>query len=339
MPNVKLFFNHKLTGADFKRNEAWFEVRSKSANNNARAPEIQVPFSLMLGCDGAHSAVRFHMMKYTRTDYAQSYIDTLWCEFHMAPSSTGDFLISPNHLHIWPAGEFMFIAIPSTDKSFTCTLFMPEYRFAPLDADPSTVPAFFDEHFPGVSKLISPSDLTKQYTTNPHLPLISIKVSPHAALSVAILGDAANAMVPFYGQGMNCGLESVRLLFSQLDAHGSQVKTALQAYSAARVPQAKAICDLAMRNYQEMSSDVKDPVYRLRKAVEEKLSVWFPSLGWATQYSRVSFSNMPYDEVIRKGKRQGTILGWWMAWTMGSTGLAVAFAGLRYWKGHRRFGL
>lgn len=120
MPNVKLLFNHKLTGADFRSRKAWFEVRDQVSTNNGRPKEIEVDFDLMIGADGAHSAVRYHMMKFSRMDYQQEYIDTLWCEFHITPqkeTKDGDvgseFRISPNHLHIWPGKEFMFIAIPS----------------------------------------------------------------------------------------------------------------------------------------------------------------------------------------------------------------------------------
>lgn len=126
MPNVTFFFNHKLTGADFKRKKAWFEVRDGSASkeNDQRAREIEIGFDLMIGADGAHSAVRYHLMKYTRMDYKQEYIDTLWCEFQIQPKETSadavldsKFVISPNHLHIWPGKEFMFIAIPSDVSS------------------------------------------------------------------------------------------------------------------------------------------------------------------------------------------------------------------------------
>jgi len=116
MPNVKFFFNHKLTGADFRHNKAWFEVRDGDSSGD-RAREIEVDFDLMIGADGAHSAVRYHMMKYTRMDYQQEYIDTLWCEFQIQPkdgaTQESRFRISPNHLHIWPGKQFMFIAIPS----------------------------------------------------------------------------------------------------------------------------------------------------------------------------------------------------------------------------------
>lgn len=119
MPNVKFFFNHKLTGADFKKRKAWFERRDQPATSD-RPAEIEIDFDLMIGADGAHSAVRYHLMKFTRMNYHQVYIDTLWCEFQIKPrhlSSTSPdeskFRISPNHLHIWPGKEFMFIAIPS----------------------------------------------------------------------------------------------------------------------------------------------------------------------------------------------------------------------------------
>lgn len=121
MPNVKLCFNHKLTGADFSRRKAWFEVRDRDDPVGGRPREIEVDFDLMIGADGAHSAVRYHMMKFSRMDYKQEYIDTLWCEFQIparkvaveGSDTRAKFRISPNHLHIWPGKDFMFIAIPS----------------------------------------------------------------------------------------------------------------------------------------------------------------------------------------------------------------------------------
>ncbi|KAI9872115.1 MAG: kynurenine 3-monooxygenase, mitochondrial precursor, partial [Pleopsidium flavum] len=340
MPNVTFHFNHKLTGADFSKNVAWFEQRgdapktdqpqnpsqpSPTKKEQRRAPEIEVSFDLLIGADGAHSAARYHMMKFARLNYQQKYIDTLWCEFQIPPSSTGDFKISPNHLHIWPGGEFMFIAIPSLDKSFTCTLFAPSTCFADLSKAPETdLLPFFETNFPGVSpNLITPKDLQSQFTSNPHLPLISIKCTPyHYTSSVVILGDAAHAMVPFYGQGMNAGLEDVRVLFDFLDLHGvydpspstngttcAQARArALEEYTMQRTPDASAINDLALRNYTEMRASVTSPVYRLRKWVEESVNKYVPSLGWSTQYSRVSFENERYSEVERAVERQGRIL-------------------------------
>lgn len=276
----------------------------------------------MLGADGAHSAVRHHMMKFARINYQQEYIDTLWCEFTIKPSEENDFRIPPNYLHIWPAGEFMFIAIPSLDKTFTCTLFLPSALFAKLEQHPDAeLLRLFESHFPGVvPDLIKPEDLKEQFKQNPHLPLIHIKCSPHHfGSSVVILGDAANAMVPFYGQGMNAGLESVRILFDHLDrfrvysaesdesAREEARGAALVAYTSLRTPDAHAIADLALRNYAEMRSHVVSPTYKLRKLVEESLDKYLPWLGWATQYSRVCFSNLRYSEVDKMAATQGRI--------------------------------
>ena len=343
MPNVRFFYNHKLVGADFDNKRAWFEKRHPSAPRYSRAEEIEIGFDFLIGADGAHSAVRYHLMKFTRMNYSQEYIDTLWCEFHIEPTSEGQFRISPNHLHIWPGGSFMFIAIPSLDKSFTSTLFMPASEFKYLSAHPGRLIPFFEEHFPGVvGSLIPEEEIRKQYTQNPHLPLISIKCTPYHFNSAAvILGDAAHAMVPFYGQGMNAGLEDVRVLYDHLDTYmptspsalGKEERNtlraqALDAYTTARHPDASAINDLALRNYQEMRSDVRSPIYLLRKFVEERLYAYVPSLGWATQYSRVSFGNEPYGEVERRAQQQsrtllvglvlglGTFAGWagWLVW-------------------------
>lgn len=345
MPNVKFFFNHKLAGADFRKNKAWFEV--KNGDVDGRPRETEVAFDLMLGADGAHSSVRYHMMKFTRMDYEQRYIDTLWCEFQIQPlpdhsekakadDPMSRFRISPNHLHIWPGKEFMFIAIPSDDGTFTCTLFAPGVHYARLEADPSAIPAFFDTHFPGVTALIPPADLIASFARNPHLPLITIKCSPHHfSSSVCLLGDAAHAMVPFYGQGMNAGLEDVRVLFEEfLDKFPrDDLERALDAYTAFRVPDAHGINDLALQNYTEMRAGVLSPAYRLRKALEEALSVYLPQLGWQTKYSRVSFSNERYSEVIARSEHQGKML---MRTFYGAVCGPLVIAAAVLWVKHRR---
>lgn len=350
MPNVKLHFSHKLVGADFRKRHAWFEHKSKSKPqtadgaqtdqadpNSSKAHETEIDFDLILGCDGAHSSVRYHMMKYTRMNYEQSYIDTLWCEFTIPPTSNSDFAIHANRLHIWPGSDKMFIAIPSTDKSFTCTLFAPEQVFRDLEEDASKLKLFFDESYPGAKELIGEAELQRQFRDNPHLPLISIKCSPHHyGSSGVILGDSAHAMVPFYGQGMNAGLEDVRVLFSHLDAFEATAEgrqKALDAYSAERVDDAHTINDLALKNYWEMRAGVTNPLYRIRKTVEEFLSDKIPSTGFATQYSRVAFSNERYSEVQDVVARQGKLLLGGMLTTVLLP--AVAWSSWLLWKWNR----
>ncbi|OAA53519.1 FAD dependent oxidoreductase [Niveomyces insectorum RCEF 264] len=353
LPNVHIFFNHKLTGADLRACKAWFEVQ------DAARCKVEVNFDFLIGADGAHSPVRYHLMKYVRMDYQQQYIDTLWCEFQLRPRADavpGDFAsqfrISPNHLHIWPGKDFMFIAIPSDDGSFTCTLFMPTAQFALLEAQPAQVPAFFDRHFPGVTDLIPPADLVASFQANPHLPLISIKCTPHHFQAAAVIvGDAAHAMVPFYGQGMNAGLEDVNVLFALLDKHAAVEENApgdanvpsvlssaspdqtarraaaLAEYTALRVPDAYAINDLALRNYVEMRAAVLSPAYRLRKFLEERLSVYVPRLGWQTQYARVSFGHERYSAVAAQSARQGRVLLAGLVAGGGVVGLPLLLAG------------
>nr|POF27605.1 kynurenine 3-monooxygenase [Quercus suber] len=372
LPNVKLLFHHKLTGADYKRRKAWFERydQSKGQKENhhstpadKRADEIEVDFDFIIGCDGAHSSVRFHLMKFVRLNFQQSYIDTLWCEFHIppqpggpatTPSAKDGFATSPNHLHIWPGDDNMFIAIPSCDKTFTCTMFAPSHTFSRLEQNPSEIEHFFQTNFPGVADLIGVDQLQQQFENNPHLPLISIKCSPHHYdSSGVILGDAAHAMVPFYGQGMNAGLEDVKVLFSHLDTQEASPrgrKIALSAYSAERVIDAHTINDLADANYWEMHAGVRSPIYLLRKSIEEFLSDKLPSTGFVTQYARVSFSTQRYSEVAAVVARQKAILlggiassvlfpvlGWaaWWIWRWNRAGSSTrgavkGFAGLGF---------
>ncbi|GAB7366503.1 hypothetical protein MBLNU230_g8495t1 [Neophaeotheca triangularis] len=377
LPNVKLHFHHRLASIDFDKRKAWFEQKKSQTPQTAdgaqslntqkpkdRQTEIEVDFDLILGCDGAHSAVRFHMMKFVRMNYEQSYIDTLWCEFTIpplptrseaeknltspprttTPSAHSGFATSPNHLHIWPSSisDAMFIAIPSIDKSFTCTLFASASTFAHLRTTQQTSPTaladFFTANFPGALDLLGgPSIIQHQFNTNPHLPLISIKCSPHIHTSSgAILGDAAHAMVPFYGQGMNAGLEDVQKLFAHLPLYPSSPadrEKALQAYNSERVPDAHTINDLALNNYWEMHSGTTSPLRLARKRLEETLSsrLLNPFTGFATEYERVSFSCQRYSELVHATRRQswlllsgvlGTVLlpvlGWgaWWVWRL-----------------------
>ncbi len=201
-----------------------------------------------------------------------------------------------------------------------------------------------------MTALIPPNELIDSFNTNPHLPLIHIKCKPyHFSSSAVILGDAAHAMVPFFGQGMNAGLEDVRVLFSILDKYAgkesnspdgpgsgfaaTQRSLALAEYTTLRAPDAYAINDLALQNYVEMRSSVLSPTYHLRKYLEEFLSVYLPGLGWQTKYSRVSFGNERYSEVARRSDYQGKML---VQGFVGAAGLPLIVGGVLLFSRYRR---
>ncbi|KAF3924751.1 hypothetical protein AA313_de0209587 [Arthrobotrys entomopaga] len=305
LTNVELKFNHNLKQLSLEKGEAVFERKLP----NGSYENVRVEADLFVGADGAHSQTRRQMMKYVRLNYSQEYIDSLWCEFQMPPHPiTGDFQLDPNHLHIWPRQTFMFIALPNQDKSFTCTLFMPESMFKDI-VGPEALLEFFNKEFPDVVGLIGEEKLIADYLKNQKLPLISVKCNPyHYRNKCVIIGDAAHAMVPFYGQGMNCGFEDVRVLWEHI-ANNLTISEALDSYTLERHNDCIVINDLAMNNYVEMRASVTSTSYLFKKWFQEFLYNWFPFLGVRTLYSMISFSNIRYSEVVRRVKRQERVLG------------------------------
>ncbi|PUU74739.1 hypothetical protein B9Z19DRAFT_1132674 [Tuber borchii] len=299
LKDVKLFFHHRLRGLNLDVNTAEFE-------KIGTGERVTVQADLIIGADGAHSATRRFLQKSVRMYYEQTYIETLWQEYEIPPDEeTGDFKIDANHLHIWPKKDFMFIAIPSVDKTFTCTLFMEQWRFDAIGDSRDNLLAFFRENFEEVIDLVGEDSLVEQYLNHQKLPLISIKCRPyHYKDRCVIIGDAAHAMVPFYGQGMNAGFEDVRVLFEHVRAHPDSMTDALASYSAYRVPDGHMINELAMQNHIEMRATVTSKAYLLRKVIEEALYAYVPWLGVRTVYSMVSFSNIRYTEVVGRTRQQ-----------------------------------
>ena len=166
----------------------------------------------VVGTDGAHSAVRKLLMRKVRMDYAQEYIGHGYKELTIRPTPEGEYRMSHHNLHIWPRKTFMMIALPNKDKSFTCTLFMPFEKFDEIKTSDQVL-AFFEREFPDAIPIIGQENLINDYLKNPVGPLMSVKCKPyHYEDFCVILGDAAHAMVPFYGQGMNCGFQDVMVL-------------------------------------------------------------------------------------------------------------------------------
>jgi kynurenine 3-monooxygenase len=249
---ITMHFNHKLIKADLDTPELTFERRGELGEGEERVVVIRP--DLVLGCDGAYSTVRKEMMKKPRFNYSQEYIPHAYMELCM-PAVAGDFAMPPNYLHIWPRGQFMMIGLPNQDKSFTVTLFMPTDVFSGIK-DGLSLLDFFTEHFRDAIPLIGKEKLVEDYFNNRALPLVSVKCFPyHVSSSALIMGDAAHAMVPFYGQGMNCGMEDCLVLEDSLDTAGD-LGDALEHYSGHRNPDAEAMCDLAMYNYVEVSASL-----------------------------------------------------------------------------------
>jgi len=216
---------------------------------------------------------------------------------------------------------------------------MPQRFFDEIGYTKEGLLSFFNKHFPDVLALIGEEKLIVDYFQNSRLPLISIKCSPyHYKDTCAIVGDAAHAMVPFYGQGMNTGFEDVRVLFDHISAHPNDLAVALSLYSKERGVDAHAINDLAIQNYIEMRDNVTSRLYKLRKITEELLYAYAPWLGVRTLYSYVSFSNVRYSEVVRRVKWQQEVLnkvGWILA--LGSMVGLAALLRKTAAGGHRRY--
>ncbi|KAJ1993775.1 kynurenine 3-monooxygenase, mitochondrial precursor [Coemansia spiralis] len=304
---VSMHFSHELISADF-------DAGRVALKNTESGEHVTAHADLVVGADGAYSRVRQRLMGKVAMNYSQTYIEHGYCEFSMPPRN-GAFAMDPSHLHIWPRGSFMLIALPNLDRSFTCTLFMPWRQFDTIKPGDDAIVAFFKAHFPDALELIGELHVRAEYEANPKGSLMYIKCSPYTYKNKAIiLGDAAHAMVPFYGQGMNCGFEDVEFLDRiMLKVLGdgeqtamltdAQLLCALDEYSATRAPDASAIVNLALDNYVEMRSKVVGYAYIFRKHLEGLLHWLFPR-HVIPLYTMVSFTSIPYATVVEKWNRQ-----------------------------------
>lgn len=299
---VKLFFSHKCTFVDLKHGIAYFTVATEEVS------EVNVEADLIIGADGAFSAVRKAMQRTDRFNYSQHYIDWGYKELTIPPTADGNWALEPNALHIWPRGNFMLIALPNLDRSFTCTLFL-NFEGSPSFEELSTpeqVKQFFQHTFPDTVPLMP--ELEQEFFENPTSSLVSISCYPWTRYHrAALVGDASHAVVPFYGQGMNAGFEDVRVFMELIEQWGSDWNKVLPAYEELRKPDADAIQELAMANFVEMRDSVADEQFLLRKKIEAELHRRYPS-RWLPLYSMVTFSNIRYSEAQERGRRQEQIM-------------------------------
>ncbi|MEY3398774.1 MAG: hypothetical protein RL220_1368 [Bacteroidota bacterium] len=298
--HVNLFFNHRCADIDLDKNEIEF-IQEDGAG-------VKKGYDHIFGTDGAYSAVRNRLMRQDRFDYSQTYLTHGYKELEIPGLADGTHQLRNDCLHIWPREEFMMIALPNIDGSFTCTLFL---AFEGKDAFENLqtreqVQSFFEKYFPDAVPLMP--ELLDDFFNNPTGSMVMVKCSPwnHGG-KVSLIGDACHAIVPFYGQGMNCGFEDCTVLNDLLDQHGDNMDTALPEFSRIRKPAADAILELALRNYIEMRDKTGDPEFLLQKKIEARFSQKHPD-KWIPLYSQVTFSAIPYNEALANGERQEKIM-------------------------------
>ncbi|MBC8085271.1 MAG: FAD-dependent monooxygenase [Hymenobacter sp.] len=300
-PGVRLHFNQQCLHVDLR--EQTLHLRDI---NTAR--EQVRPFHRLFGTDGAYSAVRGAMQKTDRYNYSQHYLEYGYKELNIAPGPGGTWQLEKHALHIWPRGQYMMIALPNLDGSFTCTLFFPyegPHSFATLQT-PAQVQAFFGEVFADVLPLMP--ELTTDFFGNPTGSLVTVRCFPWAFEdAVLLIGDASHAIVPFYGQGMNAGFEDCSVLDALLHQYGADWRTVFQQFQTQRKPDADAMADLAIYNFEEMRDRVADPRFLLQKKIEGRISAQYPG-QWLPLYAQVTFSHTPYAEALANGQRQERIM-------------------------------
>lgn len=268
---------------------------------------VETSGDLVIGADGAFSTVRRVMQRLERFNYAQAWLDHGYKELCIPPADAGGFRIERNALHIWPRRSFMMIALPNMDGSFTCTCFWPmegANSFAALRT-PDEIRRYFESVFPDAVPHMP--TLIEDYQRNPASALVTIRCRPWSYRDkVALIGDAAHAIVPFFGQGMNAAFEDCAALADSLRRH-EDVGTALVEYQERRKSNCDAIADLALANFIEMRDHTGSRAFLMRKKIERALHRWLP--GWYTPlYTMVSFTTIPYAEVVRRAKRQDRVV-------------------------------
>lgn len=258
---------------------------------------------LVVGADGAFSAVRGAMQRTDRFDYSQQYLGHGYKELSIPPRADGSFAMERNALHIWPRGGSMMIALPNPDGSFTCTLFWPwdgPGSFSEVRGD-DAVRRHFETTYPDAVPLMP--TLLDDFAENPVGTLVTVRSSPwHVNGKVALLGDAAHAVVPFYGQGANASFEDCEALADAMAQFPRDLTAALDRYQDARIRNANAIADMALENFIEMRDRTASPAFRMRKRAEHLLHGMFPS-WYVPLYDMVSFSTIPYAEARERAAR------------------------------------
>jgi kynurenine 3-monooxygenase len=292
-PGNRFYFNQRAEIIDLEKGNIVFD-------SNSLIPSTKS--DLIFGADGAFSALRHSMQFLDRFNLSQSYIDHGYKELTIPSGKNGEHLLHKNALHIWPRKNFMLIALPNLDGSFTCTLFFQfdgPISFSSLKTN-EDVSTFFLEYFPDVVPLMP--TYKEDFHRNTTSSLVTVKCFPWIYKDkCCLIGDAAHAIVPFFGQGMNCGFEDCTVLYELMNQYEEDWNMVLSEFQKLRKPNADAIADLALNNFIEMRDLVADPYFLKKKNIERLIADRFEG-RYISPYQMVSFSNIAYAEALEKGK-------------------------------------
>lgn len=300
--SVRLFFNRKCVGVDVEA----ASVQILDATNNS---ESTVDGDVILGADGAFSAVRRRMQTMDRFDYRQDHLKHGYKELSIPPGPNGQHVMEKNALHIWPRQSFMMIALPNMDGSFTCTIFMnldgPDGLTA--DRDAKDVARFFNKCFPDALPLMP--TVVDDFMRYPASSLMTVRCSPwHVRDKVVLIGDACHAIVPFFGQGINAGFEDCVVLRECIEKQPSNLEEAFDLYHRRRKPHTDALAELSIANFVEMRDHASSPAFLRKKKRERWLHERFPD-WYQPLYSLVTFSRMPYADAVHQSARKERTVG------------------------------
>jgi kynurenine 3-monooxygenase len=296
-----IHFNRRCTGYDLKTGA--IRIRDEETGE-----ETTVEAGVVIGCDGSASSIRAEMLKLNRFNFSQQYLDYGYKELTIPAGPQGEHLLETHALHIWPRGNHMLIALPNVDGTFACILFLPfdgADSFAGLTTA-AQVDQFFKSRFPDAVPLMP--QLADNYFANPTGAMVTIKCSPwHVAGRALLLGDAVHAIVPFFGQGINCGFEDCSCLLELLDRYGADWPQLFAEFEKERRINTDAIADMAIENFAEMRDRVADSRFLFRKKVELALEARYPQL-FVPKYAMVTFHRIPYSVALARGAVQDRML-------------------------------
>lgn len=293
-------FGCELTGLDL--------AASTLALRPAAGEPFAVRFDRLIAADGAFSGVRRRLVEAGRAEHAEVFLDQAYRELPMPPAPAGDWALDPAALHVWPRGRYMLIGFPNPDRTFTCALHLP-YAGEPSIgsvAGERELTELFERSFPDALPLLP--GLARDYFAVRPQAMVTVRCFPWAFDGRAVLlGDAAHAVYPSYGQGANCGFEGCRALDQCLDRHRDDWPRALADYQAGRKRHADAIADLSEEHFHELRDHVGDPRFLLRKRIERRVHE-LAGDDWAPLYSMVSFTTMPYLDAVERERRQRPLI-------------------------------